>query len=188
MTTTKTASLLTVALILTLIGACSSAPVLLAKNAVVPDGVDLSGQWQLRGGRGGMSTPEMGERIESLVRRNRSRSRAKGDVPVRVFLENGEKLKFTQTRYGIFISYDRSVVEEYTFGENRLVEIGPIEARRVSGWEGDAFSVETLDTRRNRLLESWRYREDEDVLVRQVTILENDKETFSDRQTFDRIE
>ena len=59
--------------------------------------------------------------------------------------ETGKSLKVTQTEHGFFVSLDRSVVEEFGFGENRIVTLGPIEAQRVSGWEGATYIVETLD-------------------------------------------
>jgi len=105
---------------------------------------------------------------------------------VQVFLENGELLKVTQTNFGIFISYDRSVVEEFTFGENRLEKIGPIEAQRVSGWEGGAFVVETLDEGGSKLFERWHFGNDAAVLIRDIRISKGEKETFSQRQVFDR--
>ena len=76
--------------------------------------------------------------------------------PHRYFWKFGESLRISQTDFGLFISYDRSVVEEYRFGENRLVSIGPIQAQRVSGWDGPVFVVETLDSDGSILFESWR--------------------------------
>lgn len=105
---------------------------------------------------------------------------------MQVFLENGELLKVTQTNFGIFISYDRSVVEEFTFGENRLEKIGPIEAQRVSGWDGRAFVVETLDEGGSKLFERWHLGTDDAVLIRDIRISKGEKETFSQRQVFDR--
>ena len=55
-----------------------------------------------------------------------------------VFLETGANVKLTQTDDGLFISYDRSVVEEYIFGEHRIATVGPISAERASGWRGSA--------------------------------------------------
>ena len=100
-------------------------------------------------------------------------------------VESGESLKITQTFYGIFISYDRSVVEEYTFGENRLVTIGPIEAKRVSGWEDGAFVVETLDESKATLFETWRLQP-QGVLVRDIRISRGEQDLLVQQQVFDR--
>jgi len=105
---------------------------------------------------------------------------------VHVFLQYGTKLKISQTDFGIFISYDRSVVDEFTFGENRVVELGPIEALRVSGWEGNAFVVETLDDTGTTLFESWYLEQDGSVLVRNIRISKGEKENFVEKQHFDR--
>lgn len=107
-------------------------------------------------------------------------------MSAQVFLEYGESLKISQTDFGIFISYDRSIVEEYTFGENRLVTIGPIEANRVSGWEANAFVVETLDDDGTILIESWHLENNDTVLVRNIRINKGEKEKFALRQVFDR--
>ena len=102
-----------------------------------------------------------------------------------MFIESGSLLKISQTGQGLFISFDRAVVEEYTFGENRVVSVGPIEAQRVSGWQGSAFVVETLDEQGTLLTESWKIDVD-DVLARQISISKGDKEQYSSQQRFDR--
>ena len=103
-----------------------------------------------------------------------------------VFLEFGKLLKITQTDQGLFISYDRSVVREFTFGENRIVSVGPIEAMRVSGWEDNAFAVETLDDDGTTLFEYWYLDGAGEVLVRDVRMQDGEQEMYSLRQFFDR--
>jgi hypothetical protein len=105
---------------------------------------------------------------------------------VQLFLESGTALKITQTGAGLFISFDSSIVEEYTFGENRVVKIGPIEARRVSGWEERAFVVETLDDQGNIMAESWRLEDDGNTLIRDITVARGGKQLSFYRQRFDR--
>jgi hypothetical protein len=102
----------------------------------------------------------------------RARKPSKGSSSAaRVFLEYGQSLKITQTDFGIFISYDRSIVEEFRFGENRLVTVGPIEAIRVSGWEGNRFVVETLDDNNSMLAETWQLKSDNQVFFRSAIVL-----------------
>jgi hypothetical protein len=119
---------------------------------------------------------------EQQERRNR---RSRGDA-VHVFVESGKALKISQTAYGVFISYDRAVVEEYTFGENRQVSVGPIEAQRVSGWVGGHFIVETMDEEGNVLKETWRLDEGGAVLLRHLSITKREEEKMALRQVFDR--
>ena len=149
---------------------CVSKPVLMSKSAAVPVGVDLSGNWLLR---------------DNVAAKQLSKSGA-GGGSVGVFLEFGESLKITQTYFGLFISYDRSVVEEYSYGENGLVTIGPIEATRVSGWEGQSFVVETMDDSETILYEGWHLEEDAAVLIRDIRISNDEKDSFVHQQVFDR--
>lgn len=176
-------------LIFSMLAGCASEPLLITKSAAVPEGVDLSGRWVLR------FDPErqrsrVGSNQEQFIPPSKAqRPRRQKSAPggsVQVFIEYGELLKITQTRYGIFISYDRSVVEEFTFGENRRVNIGPIQAIRVSGWDANSFVVETLDDSRTSLHEAWHLDADDTVLIRDIRVSKNEKETFSMQQVFDR--
>jgi len=169
--------------------ACASEPMLVSKNPAVPEGVDFSGQWIVRAdssaGRSQLDNTEDRLVVSSRSQRSR-RQRSSSGISAQVFLEYGESLKITQTNFGIFISYDRSVVEEFTFGENRVVTVGPIEARRVSGWEGSSFVVETLDDSGTTLFETWHLNSDNSVLVRDIRMSKGDEESFTLRQLFDR--
>ena len=180
---------------------CGSKPVLVPKSAAVPVGVDLSGNWLIRkgptakqfsavGDDGGIRNPTSGSQRSRKGQSHKngggSRGGKSGGASARVFLEFGESLKITQTYFGLFISYDRSVVEEYTYGENGLVTIGPIEATRVSGWEGQSFVVETLDGTGTILYEGWHLEEDAAVLIRDIRISRGEKDSFVDQQVFDR--
>lgn len=105
---------------------------------------------------------------------------------MRVFLEMGQRLKVTQTAHSLFVSFDRAIVEEFTFGEKRIVTVGPIEARRVSGWEGGRFIVETMDRDGALLAETWYLDSIDATLVREVRITRGEREEFVVRQVFDR--
>jgi hypothetical protein len=194
----------------TLLGAlllfgCGSKPILVSKSAGVPVGVDLSGNWLVRANPMAKRFSAVGEERNIHVptsgpqrsghgqgqghrqgRSGGSRGGRSGGESVRVFLEYGESLKITQTYFGLFISYDRSVVEEYTYGENRLATIGPIGATRVSGWEGQSFVVETMDDSGTILYESWHLEEDAAVLIRDIRISRGEKDSFAHQQVFNR--
>lgn len=174
---------------LTLLAACASPPVLVSKSAAVPVGVDLSGNWRVTGnppGRGKPGTGVLDQEINIVKTAGPNRKRSSSGPSAQVFLEYGQSLKITQTQYGLFISYDRSIVEEYTFGENRVVKVGPIEAVRVSGWDGTAFVVETLDDSGTTLFETWHLENNGDLLVRDVRLSKKDKDSFVDKQLYDR--
>jgi len=198
MHSTKTFKIyLSVILASLLLAACAATrPQLASKSAIVPAGVDLSGRWQLRVEPG--SRPQLPRDQEPAIRippatssrnsrqQTAQRPRGSGGSAVSVFLETGKSLKITQTVSGLFISFDRSVVEEYRFGENRLVSVGPIEAQRVSGWQDGRFVSQTLDDSGAILNESWELLADGQVLLRKISLTEGDKQKFSSEQHFDR--
>ena len=179
------------AVLATLATACSSTPPLEAKSADNGGGVDLSGNWALRGADAVQPARVAdGEQPFRMPRRsspNRVQRppRADGDA-VSVFLEQGRNLRISQTEHGLFISFDRAVVEEYTFGEDRTVSVGPIEAQRVSGWEGRTFVVETLDQDGVLLRESWALEGEGATLVRRIALSKGDTEQLATEQVFDR--
>ncbi len=188
-------------LVLSGIVACATKDVLETKSAIVPPGVDFSGFWRLASdspvdrdrintaiGRaaGGNSDliplpPERGHDQPPATRPN---SRKPKDGLVHVFLEAGQHLKVTQTDYGIFISYDRSVVREFTFGENRTVSVGEIVAQRVSGWVGDRYVAETLDRNGMKLTEQFNLSSDRQTLHRLISLRKADKSEVTLQQTF----
>jgi hypothetical protein len=104
---------------------------------------------------------------------------------VHVFLEYGESLKLTQTEHGLFVSFDRAIVEEYRFGEQRMVSVGPIVAERVSGWENGAYVIVTRGKEGAMLFESYRLDAD-DVMIRTVRIVDDGETTLDVLQEFDR--
>ena len=177
-----------------LLGACGSTPTLESKNPVAPTGVNFSGDWRLQTGSSNVSERlreverEAAGGNEDIVRASKEKksSRRQKGSAVHVFIRTGRDLKVTQTAHGLFISFDRSVVSEYRFGENRMVNVGPIEAVRVSGWEDDAYVVETLDNDDNKLVERIALRDNGQTLVRQLVIYEDDEVVTSVVQFFDR--
>jgi hypothetical protein len=66
-----------------------------------------------------------------------------------------------------------------------MVNVGPIQAERVSGWEDNAYVVVTRDKEGTMLIESYRLR-DADTLVRRVQITGEPPAAFDIEQVFDR--
>jgi hypothetical protein len=177
--------------------ACASREELVAKSAEIPAGVDLSGQWRLRADSrdtvARISDAEIAAAggTESIIvppkrGTGKARRHSSDGALVHVFLETGMALKVTQTDSGLFISFDRSVVEEYRFGEKRQISVGPVEADRVSGWEGNAYIIETLDADGAKLIESYRLHDEGRSLVRTIAIVAKGQTTLDVRQVFDR--
>jgi hypothetical protein len=80
------------------------------------------------------------------------------------------------------------VVEEYRFREHRLVNVGPIEADRVSGWVDGKYVIRTLDTEGALLEESYALVAGGDVLVRTVTVTYRKDTVLSLQQAYDRLD
>jgi len=193
-------NLFAVAAVLILAG-CSTPEVLLPRAGAVPAGVDLSGNWHIRPG----SLLDQ-QRIREAIRKtdgvdddeafgNKRRQSQRGSVRsgnsrgglVYVFLELGRSLKVTQTPHGLFISFDRSIVEEYRFGENLIATIGEIAAQRVTGWEGNTLVIETLDRNNMKLTERYRLTDNNQVLERTITLRSKALEEETVIQMFDRV-
>jgi len=179
------------------LAACGHNEVLVPFGAAPSPGVDFSGLWEIR--VADSADPRSILRaIDSTdgVKNNRStrsagmgRSNGRSNSGlVHVFLETGKQLKITQTPYAFFVSIDRAVVEEFRFGEQRMVNVGEIEAQRVSGWEGDTYVVETLDERGMKLTERFWLTDDRNTLNRQIEFRSKNLETASVMQYFDRVD
>lgn len=191
-----------VLLVLGILGCVNVAkPPLLLYASVAPDGVDLSGRWLLRDADAdplirfshqGFIGPGASTDVLRIVRDRQGVLRLESgeDEPwqaalAQVFLETGSDVKLMQTGEGLFISYDRSVVEEYLFGEYRTASIGPVSAERVSGWDGSRYVVQTRDEDGVLLTERW-YLED-GILRRDVAFSEDEVVQYAVTQSFDRV-
>ena len=166
------------------VSACAGAgpPKLTPIGDVIPAGMSLEGRWQLQAGSAD---------AERRIRRAEYRSSGGGlgvDGPsVYVFLRTGSRLKISQTPYGLFVSFDRSVVEEYRFREHRLVNVGPIEADRVSGWVDGRYVIQTLDSDGALLEESYELQAGGDVLVRRISVTYGNENVLALEQGYDRL-
>jgi len=174
-----------------MLSSCSTQATLSTKNAIAPTGVDLSGRWLVRADPGAAGSSMTGDGhvsgIPSARKRRHHRATDSDGETALIFLEYGTSLKITQTPGGLFISYDRSVVEEYRFGENRMIHIGPIEAQRASGWDDTSFVVETLDDSGTTLFEAWHLEDNGNLLVRDIRLYKGDKDRMVRRQLYDRL-
>lgn len=176
------------------LAACSSQEILEPGEAVAPEGVDFSGTWVLREKDSADShsiqqaimRTDGGRQTESKSRSRARRRKHSGLVDV--FLETGRTLKITQTPHGFFISVDRSVVEEFSFGERRTVSVGNIVGRRVSGWKGPVYVVETLDQNGMKLTERFSVSADKQELQREITFRSRKKEEVTLVQWFDKTD
>lgn len=190
-------------LVLALVTACATKEVLETKSAAVPPSIDFSGYWSMRtdspgerdrinkaigiaaGDTGDVIPLPLGDRNSPSPRERNERSKGR-DGLVHVFLQSGKNLKVTQTSHGIFISFDRSVVEEFRFGENRTVSVGAIVAQRVSGWVGDRYVIETLDKNGMKLTEQLSLSDDRQTLQRMIVLRNKDGSEITMNQSYAR--
>ena len=184
-----------------LLGACSTPEVLEPRDGSVPAGTDLSGNWAMRevtpaerrriseaiNKTDGIDDSEYFRRQRSATNRSRGGSGSFKGGLVYVFLETGTNLKITQTPHSLFISFDRSVVEEFRFGENRLINVGEVVAQRVTGWEDSQLVVETLGENGMKLTERFRLTDNGKTLYRRITFRSKKLEEESIVQEFDRL-
>ena len=177
------------------LAACAAGPVLQPRDATVPDGIDLTGQWQLDSESDAAEAEILkaerrasgaDEDIVRIARKGES-ERSKTASLLHVFLEYGARLKITQTEYGVFVSFDRSIVEEYTFGEHRPINVGPVVAERVSGWEQHRFVIETADDKGNKLTEYYWLADGGGKLHRQITMWKKNAREFDIEQVYSRL-
>jgi hypothetical protein len=182
---------------------CATPEVLMPKSATAPAGVDFSGKWKIRP----ESTLDQGRInaaidrtdgvdnktvMREMIKQQRSarngmrRSGKNSGGLVHLFLETGDLLKITQTPYTLFISFDRAVVEEYSFGENRPINIGGADAHRVSGWEGSAYVIETLGEKGMKLTDRYSLADDNERLIRHITLRSKKMEEVTIVQELDR--
>lgn len=151
---------------LVLVG-CGSKPTLIPRTGPMPAGIDLTGNW-VEVSNSGVSQP------------------AARDTAVHVFLKTGKSLKITQTDDGIFVSFDRSVVEEYRYGEYRQISIGEISAERSSGWAENGYVIETLDEDGVLLIDTYRVRNEGESIRRTLEMLDGSRTLLSLQLDFDR--
>ena len=195
-------NLIHLALLPLMLCACGTPEVLLPRNAEVPPGIDFSGQWKMRP-ESKSGQPHVNEAInrtdgvdnQTVMREmmNRQRSggarRSSGESKgglVGIFLKTGDALKISQTEFGIFISFDRSVTREFRFGENRPINIGQADAIRVSGWDGNDYVVETLGEKGMKLTDRYSLSTDQKLLIRHITLRSKNHEEVTIVQEFDR--
>jgi hypothetical protein len=176
-----------------LLVACGGTPVpeLTPVGTVIPDDVSFEGRWQLRGvdtgpGERARQSDAEGSVVPDRRSRGRRSKQSKDGPSVHVFLETGSDLKITQTADGLFISFDRSVVEEYRFREHRRINVGPIEADRASGWENGRYVIKTLDHQGAELTETYALQDNGRQLLRTISIVYDEEETLALQQVFDR--
>lgn len=172
-----------VAFLIFALSACagSGPPKVTPIGDVIPAGVSLEGRWQLQSG-----SEDAERRIRKAEYRSSGGRRGAEGPSVFVFLRSGSRLKISQTPYALFVSFDRSVVEEYRFREHRLVNVGPIEADRASGWVDGRYVIQTLDSDGALLEESYELQAGGDELMRRVSVTYGNEEVLSLEQTYDR--
>ena len=85
-----------------------------------------------------------------------------------LFFKNAKILRITQTDYALYIDFNRSIVEEYNFGELKKITIGNVNASRSSGWNGTQYQIDTLDNHGMKITEKYTISDDMNILTRSI--------------------
>jgi len=170
-----------------LLAGCSSGPRLPAPSRAYPDVIGFAGRWERINVEMRDSLKPRGIRLK-VPNTNSGAIRVERDdrpgMNVRNFLEQGGSLRITELDSALLISFDRSVVEEYRYGEQRIINIGQIRAERTAGWQNDTLVISTIDDDDALLKERWRLRGK--LLERVATIRLKDDELLYLRERFQR--
>jgi len=178
------------------LAACVAQETLLPKSPAPPVGIDLGGDWRMTDDYAAISreialavriTDGIDERqlIQQIRKGGPGRAGDTGGV-AHLFIENAPDIRITQARHALFISFGRSVVEEYRYGELRIARIGEATAQRSSGWEGDDYVIETLDRERMKVTERYRLLDGGRRLERLLTYRSRTMSEVPVRQVFER--
>jgi len=191
------ADIMAIAALCGLLGSCAAPEMLEPKSANAPASIDLSGDWQFVGDYAAMSrdmdlairvTDGVDERtlMEQIRLGGSRRSGSTGGV-AHLFIENAAGIRISQAQHALFISFGRSVVEEYRYGELRLARIGEATAQRSSGWENSDYVIETLDRERMKVTERYRLLDEGRMLERLLTFRGKAMNEVPVRQLFERV-
>jgi hypothetical protein len=107
-------------------------------------------------------------------RNNLSKVKPNSRGVAHLFFENTKKIKITQTNYSLFINFNRSVVEEYSFGEVKKITLGNVIARRSSGWVNNSYRIETLDDYGMKITEEYKLTGSSNNLERMLIFRDRD--------------
>jgi hypothetical protein len=178
------------------LGSCAAPERLEPKSANPPAGVDLSGDWRFSGNFAATSremelairvTDGIDERtLMQQIRLSGSRRSGGTGGVAHLFIENAPNIRISQDRHALFVSFGRSVVEEYRYGELRMARIGEATAQRSSGWEGSDYVIETLDRERMKVTERYRLLDGGRTLERLLTFRGKAMNEVPVRQLFER--
>jgi len=101
-----------------------------------------------------------------------------------LFIRNAEIIKITHNKFSLFIDFNRSVVEEYNHNRVEKINIGEASAFRSSGWKGEAYYIETLDSNGLKVTELFSLSDDGNTLNRKIIYRNEKQEEFIIRQSF----
>jgi hypothetical protein len=161
--------------------------------------IDLNGSWVFSG-----KFEDNKQSIESAIKqtnnvnyrgikttgvfdgRNTSKVKRNSRGVAHLFFENTNKIKITQTKYSLFINFNRSIVEEYSFGEVKKITIGNVIARRSSGWVNNVYRIDTLDDYGMKITEEYKLVNSSNILERLLIFRDRDLNEISVLQTYQK--
>ena len=103
-----------------------------------------------------------------------------------LFIRNAEIIKITHNKFSLFIDFNRSIVEEYNHNRVEKISIGEASAFRSSGWKGETYYIETLDSNGLKITESFNLSNDGNVLNRKIIYRNEKQEELIITQSFSK--
>ncbi len=103
-----------------------------------------------------------------------------------LFIRNAEIIKITHNKFSLFMDFNRSIVEEYNHNRVEKISIGEASAFRSSGWKGETYYIETLDSNGLKITESFNLSNDGNVLNRKIIYRNEKQEELIITQSFSK--
>ena len=182
--------------VVNLIMSCSAPESLLPFNEIRDENLSIEGVWHFNN-----------KYNESIRLSNKSLSQFMGDrmtngniystsenrpinkfskYNAHLFIRNAEIIKITHNKFSLFMDFNRSIVEEYNHNRVEKISIGEASAFRSSGWRGETYYIETLDSNGLKITESFNLSNDGNVLNRKIIYRNEKQEELIITQSFSK--
>ena len=162
---------------------CSTNETLVNFNQDPEEVTNLGGSWEYIAKLNGQQ--DLNEAINRIIGQNNKRNifsssanqqnKRNSDYVAHLFLRDANRIKITQTRYALYIDFNRSIVEEYKNNRIETIELGEIKVQRSSGWQNGYYLIDTLDDRGMKITETYSLVNQNKNLQRKIILRDKDE-------------
>ena len=162
---------------------CSTNETLVNFNQDPEEVTNLGGSWEYIAKLNGQQ--DLNEAINRIIGPNNKRNifsssanqqnKRNSDYVAHLFLRDANRIKITQTRYALYIDFNRSIVEEYKNNRIETIELGEIKVQRSSGWQNGYYLIDTLDDRGMKITETYSLVNQNKNLQRKIILRDKDE-------------